>query len=90
MPFGLWVAGLCARFPGRLPSEVMAEVARLPVGMLDDICEAWNFRTAFEMTQAADEMGDGASKRLPKDRLFELVREFEFGMHDDEEDDGDE
>ncbi len=65
------MADLCAAFPGRLPSEIDAEVARLPAGFLDEVLEARAYRQAKSMTDEADT--PEARKRLPKTPLFKLV-----------------
>jgi hypothetical protein len=65
------MAGLIEAFPGRLPSEIEAEIERQPVGFLEEVLEARAYRQAKDMTEAADT--PDARKRLPRTPLFELV-----------------
>lgn len=60
-------------FPGRLVSEVLAEVDRLPVGLLDDVLEAKAYRQAKQARESAELSGPEAVKHLPKGGLFDLV-----------------
>jgi hypothetical protein len=69
-------------FPGRLPTEILAEVQRLPVGLLDEILEAKAYRQAKAMVEAADTAE--ARKRLPKTPLFALVDQIAFELVEEE------
>jgi hypothetical protein len=77
-PFMLWLAQLCSAFPGRLPSEVLAEVDRLPVGYLSEVLEMQAYVQAKAMTDAATTAE--ARKRLPRTPLFSLVSEIELEL----------
>jgi hypothetical protein len=78
----LWLADLCEAFPGRFPSEVMAEVDRLPVGLLSDVLEARAYRQAKQMREAAEQSSNPseAIKALPKSRMFDLVAEIDYWL----------
>jgi hypothetical protein len=74
----LWLAGLCDAFPGRFPTEILAEMSRLPVGMIDDMLEAKAYRQAKDMTDSADTAD--ARKRLPKTPMFNLVKQIDMEL----------
>lgn len=73
---------LCRAFPGRLPSELLAEDRRLPAGLLNEVIEIQAYVQAYEMTEAADSAE--ARKRLPKTPLFDLVNELEFALAEED------
>lgn len=82
-PVTLQLADLMSRFPGRFITEIEAELERLegpnyPADLLVHVCEADNFRNAWNAIQAADRSGAEASKALPDTPMFGLVRRFEF------------
>jgi hypothetical protein len=67
------MACLLEAFPGRFPTEIVAEIKRLPVGWLDEVLEAKAYRSAKAMVDAADTKA--AQERLPTTALYELVKE---------------
>ena len=71
----MWVASLCEAFPGRFPTEVLAEYDRLPTGFLEEVLEAGAYREAKARTDAADTKA--AVKHLPTTRLYKLVQEID-------------
>ncbi len=83
-PFSLWLATLSEAFPSRFPSEILAEVARLPVGLLDEMLEAKTYRQVKEMVDAADTADK--RKRLPQTDLFDLVQDIELELAEDDDD----
>jgi len=78
----LWVAILCDAFPGRFLSEILSEIDRLTVGVLEEVLEARSYRQAKGMTDAAD--SPEARRRLPQTPLFALVTEIEFALIQEE------
>jgi len=72
------MASLCEAFPGRFPTEVWAEIERLPAGMLDDVLEARAYRQVKEMTDGAETQE--ARRRLPQTPLFARCREIEMDL----------
>lgn len=78
------MATLCDHFPGRLPSEILREIDRLPVGLLDEIIEAKCYQQAKALTDAADTAE--ARKRLPRTPIFEWVTTIEFALAQEEMD----
>lgn len=81
----MWIASLCEAFPGRLPSEVLAEYQRLPAGFLEEMLEAMAYRQAKTMTDAADTRE--ARQRLPDTPIYRLVTEIELRLAQEELDD---
>lgn len=67
---------LLEAFPGRLPTEIIDEIARLPVGFLEDALEAKAYRGVKAMVDAAQTAE--ARKQLPTTPLFALYREIEM------------
>lgn len=65
-------------FPGRLLSEILSEVQRLPVGLLDQVLEAKAYRHTKALVDAAST--SEAKKRLPNTWLFALVDEIEGAL----------
>lgn len=65
-------------FPGRLLTEILAEVDRLPVGYLEELLEVKAYVQAFRMVDAADTKE--AADRLPKDELVELAKEIALDL----------
>jgi hypothetical protein len=78
----LYWADLMDVFPGRLFSEIRAEINRLPIGFLEEVLEARAYRQAKQMTDAADT--PDARKRLPKGGFFQLVPEIEAELVEEE------
>lgn len=78
----MWLANLLEAFPGRFPTEVLAELDRLPIGFLDDVIEVKAYRQAKAMVEAATTAE--ARKRLPKGPLIELVDEIEMELAEEE------
>jgi len=72
------MAGLIEAFPSRFPSEILAEIQRLPTGLLDEILEVKAYKQAKSMTDAADTTE--ARKRLPDTPLFHLVSEIDMDL----------
>ena len=70
------------RYPGRFISEILAEINRLPVGLMEEVGEARAYRHAFELRRSAEQSDNAteAIKRLPQDGLFPLVTEIEFAI----------
>ena len=62
-------------FPGRFISEILAELNRLPVALVDEVLEARSYQRAHAMVEAADT--PEARKRLPRTAFFGLVDEIE-------------
>jgi hypothetical protein len=54
MPWELWMGILCEEFPGRLPTEILAEERRLPTGLLDTIVLYRSYKRAKRMLDEAD------------------------------------
>jgi len=69
-----------------MPSEVFAELDRLPVGLLTDALEAKAYRQAKAMTDAAETAT--ARSQLPTTRLFRRVTEIEMTLAAEELADG--
>lgn len=67
------MACLLEAFPGRFPSEIVAELRRQPAGWIDEVLEAKAYRQAKSLVDAADT--EDARKRLPSTPLFEVVKE---------------
>ena len=78
----MWLGGLEERYPGRFISEILAEINRLPVGLMEEVGEARAYRQAFEMRKAAEQSDNAteAIERLPQDGLFPLVPEIDFAI----------
>lgn len=74
----LWLADLMDHFPGRLPSELIAEIERTPPGWVQEVLEARAYRQAKHAMDAADT--PEAAKRLPTTPLFQWVREIEEAL----------
>ena len=77
-PVTLWLADLMDHFPGRLPSELIAEIERMPVGFVQEVVEARAYRQAKHITDAVDT--PEAAQRLPTTPLFQKVREIEEAL----------
>jgi hypothetical protein len=45
-PVAFYWSRMCEEFPGRLPTEIQAEQARLPVGFLEEIIESRSYARA--------------------------------------------
>jgi hypothetical protein len=73
MPFEHYVGRLCEEFPGRLPSEVLAERRRLPEGFLEDLIEMRAFAAVWARLDAAEDKSK--VERSPTRDLVELVME---------------
>lgn len=56
-----YLSRMCEEFPGTVPSEIMAERARLPDGLLDEIVASRNYARAYAANQA-DPKGFSASE----------------------------
>jgi hypothetical protein len=69
------MAVLLEEFPGRLVSEIEAEIANQPVGRVRRILEARHYKRAKALVDAAQtkEQVD----RLPKSPLIRLVQEID-------------
>jgi hypothetical protein len=65
-------------FPGRFFTEILTELQRLPVGLLDEVLEAKAYRQVKAMVDDADT--PAARKRLPKIPMVGLVNEIEFAL----------
>ena len=72
------MASLCEAFPGRLPSEIQAEIDQQPAGFLEEILEAKAYRKVKEMRDAADTQE--ARMRLPKTPLFLLASQIDMDL----------
>lgn len=72
---------ICEAFNCR-PSQAYQEWLRLPVGLLEEVLEARAYEQAKSMTDAADT--SEARKRLPQTPLFEMVKDIEFALADEE------
>jgi hypothetical protein len=70
MPFTLWVGRLCDEFPGRLPSELLAEWQRLPAGFLDEVMEARAFVRTKTLLEAAPE-----PDKVPETPMLQIVKD---------------
>jgi hypothetical protein len=77
-PRSLWMGSLLDAFPGRFPTEILDEIDRLPVGMLNDVLEAKGYRQVKAMVDAADTAE--ARKRLPSTPLFALCQQIEMDL----------
>lgn len=75
-PFAFYLSRLCEEFPGRLPTEIMAEMDRLPCGLLDEILESRSYGRA-KAANVADPKGATSSemRRLATVIEFELAQE---------------
>jgi len=51
-PFAYYLSRLCEEFPGTLPSEMLAEIDRLPVGLLEEIIESRAYARAHAANAA--------------------------------------
>jgi hypothetical protein len=75
MPWAWWVSQVCELFPGRFPSECLAEWARSPVGLLEDIAEMRAFAAVWRQAEHAR-----TAAEMPQGPLADLLREIEFGL----------
>jgi hypothetical protein len=82
MPWELWLGILCEEFPGRLPTEILAEEQRLPAGLLDTVVLYRSYKRAKRTLDAADT----TEKRqaLEKSRLYDLVEQVEAAIVEEE------
>lgn len=82
-PFAHYLSWLCEEFPGRFPTEVMAERERLPYGLLEEVVAARYYGRAHA-ANAANAPGEEASplRVLAKDIEHELAVE-EIGTQGD-------
>jgi hypothetical protein len=69
---------LCESFPGRFPTEIDAEIDRLPAGFLFHMLEAGAYARVKAAVDAADT--EEKRKRLPKGELFTLVVDIEHEL----------
>jgi hypothetical protein len=60
----------------------MAEIDRLPVGLLSEVLEARAYRQAKAMREAAEQASDPAEaiKALPRTPIFALVSEIDYAL----------
>ncbi len=73
MPVEWWLSRLCEEFPGRLPSEVLAEWQQAPCGLLETMCEMRAFAATKQQCDAAKTRED-----RPRTAMAALVTEIEF------------
>ena len=82
--FACWVGWLCRRFPGRFPSEVLAEVGRLPAGFLEEVAHSLEYADAVEANrQRLPGAEESATRQIAHDIELELAAEeiAEQGTH---------
>lgn len=72
MPYAFWVSRMCEEF-GCLPSQIEAEIKRLPVGFLDEVLEARRFA---ELKAAYDR----DPEKVAQEGLGALVYEIDFDL----------
>jgi hypothetical protein len=82
-PFACYLGYLCDQFPGRLPTEILAERDRLPAGFLDEILDSRHYRRAYDAWNQNPKV-EGELVDLVKAITFEFVQE----QMDSERDDG--
>ena len=74
----MWLADLLDAFPGRLVSEIEAEIDRQPVGWVEEVLEARAYRNAKWRREEAEKPGnEHLLKALPMDGLSGLVTEID-------------
>jgi hypothetical protein len=75
-PFAAYIGFLCRRFPGRLPSEVLAERAALPEGFLDEVAQSLAYADAVAANDARLPGGeDSLLRQIAHDIELELAEE---------------
>lgn len=65
---------MCEEFPGTLPSALLAEIDRLPAGLLEEIVEARAYGRAYAVYQQNPTAG-GELVQTVKAIDFELAQE---------------
>ena len=75
-PLAYTFSRLCEEFPGRLPSEIHAEIERLPDGFLFDVIEM----RAYAGTKRAYDV----SEKQQDESLLDLVKEIEAELVQEE------
>lgn len=76
MPYAFWVSRMCEEFQC-LPSQIEAEIGRLPAGFLDDVIEARRFA---EYKAAYDR----DPQTVAQEGLGALVYEIDFDLAQEE------
>lgn len=67
---------MCDVFKGRLPSEIVAELERVPVGFLEEVVEAMAYESAYRFYKAQPDTKDRSELvQLAKVHTFELAKE---------------
>ena len=86
LPYAHWIGIVCEAF-GCVPSQAEAELDRMPVGFLEEVLEYRSIARAKAMYDAAHEQGGAAVQRLPRTRIFDLIRlvDFELGREASEQ-----
>lgn len=81
IPFAHYVGRLSEEFGGRLPSEILAEHARVPVGFLEEILEA----RLYAATKAVYDAEQQSKSKTPiRSETWQLVQLIEFEIAEDE------
>ena len=73
-PFAAYLGSLCDEFPGRLPTEILAERDRLPCGLLDEIIASRHYVRAYHAWHQNPKV-EGDLVDLVKAISFELVQD---------------
>lgn len=76
MPWEWWVSRLCEEF-GCVPSVAMAEIRRVPAGLLEDIVELRAYARAKQAYDAA-ETAEARDRLVQTSALADLVEDIEF------------
>jgi hypothetical protein len=80
-PFAHYVGRLSEEFGGALPSEILAELARVPVGFLEEIIEDRNYAA----TKAAYDAEQNSKSKTPiRSETWQLVQAIEFEIAGEE------
>jgi hypothetical protein len=73
-PFAFYLSRLCEEFPGVLPSEMVAEIERLPAGLLEEMLESRHYGRAYALYQQNPRATGGLVDEV-KQIEFELAQE---------------
>lgn len=74
--FACYVGFLCRRFPGRFPTEILAERDRLPDGFLDEVAQSIAYSDAVAANEARLPNGEESFLRqIAHDIELELAAE---------------
>jgi len=74
--FAYYLSRLCEEFPGRLPTELLAEKGRLPDGLLEEIIASRSYARALAANQVDPKGWNSSPMRITANEIaFELAQE---------------